>query len=49
MSLSTSPLDVSLVIPVVVIADPGLARADGRAHDPTLLARALLGRSSASE
>ena len=31
------------VDPDVVIADPGLARADGRAHDPALLAQALLG------
>jgi len=31
------------VVPDVVIADPALARADGRAHDPALLARALLG------
>ncbi|MEY2432214.1 MAG: hypothetical protein QOC92_1939 [Acidimicrobiaceae bacterium] len=29
------------VEPDVVIADPGLARADGRAHDPALLATAL--------
>ena len=36
------------VVPDVVIADSGLARADGRAHDPALLAEALLGATSAS-
>lgn len=35
--------------PDVVIADPELARADGRAHDPELLARALLGARTPSE
>ena len=30
------------VEPDVVIADPGLARPDGRAHDPALLAAALV-------
>jgi len=34
------------VEPDVVIADAGLARPDGRAHDPALLARALLGSRS---
>jgi uncharacterized cofD-like protein len=34
------------VEPDVVIADPGLARADGRAHDPGRLAEALLGATS---
>jgi uncharacterized cofD-like protein len=40
------------VEPDVVIADPGLARADGRAHDPTLLAgalRSLVGLRSSPE
>jgi uncharacterized cofD-like protein len=37
------------VVPDVVIADPDLASADGRAHDPALLAQALLGHRTLSE
>jgi hypothetical protein len=37
------------VVPDVVITDPALARPDGRAHDPALLALALLGSRSLAE
>jgi uncharacterized cofD-like protein len=37
------------VVPDVVIADPALARADRRAHDPALLAQALVGSAHHAE